>query len=58
MSQEGFGKTRGTVKRKHTDRTKVGGQTTAASEGDPRYPIESEKSSKEAAHEPGTLDEV
>jgi hypothetical protein len=49
------GKTRGTVKKKLTDRTEVGGQTIAASEEDPRYLVESEKSGKEAAHKPDAL---
>ena len=68
MSQEGFeqgdkvewntpqGKTRGTVKKKLTSRTQVGGQTVAASEDDPRYLVESEKSGKEAAHKPDALE--
>ena len=69
MSQEEFvqgekvewntpqGKTRGTVK-KLTSRTEVGGQTVAASEEDPRYPVQSEKSGKEAAHKPDALEKV
>src|SRR5215203_6180850 len=52
------GKTRGTVKKKLTDRTEVGGQTVAASEDDPRYLVESEKSGKEAAHKPDALEKV
>jgi hypothetical protein len=52
------GKTRGTVKKKLTSRTKVGGQTVAASEDDPRYLVESEKSGKEAAHKPDALNRV
>jgi hypothetical protein len=52
------GKTRGTVKKKLTSRTKVGGQTVAASEDDPRYLVESEKSGKEAAHKPDALNKV
>jgi hypothetical protein len=52
------GKTRGTVKKKLTSRTEVGGQTIAASDEDPRYLVESEKSSKEAAHKPNALDRV
>ena len=70
MSQEEFkqgeevewntpqGKTRGTVKKKLTSRTEVGGQTIAASDEDPRYLVESEKSGKEAAHKPGALEKV
>jgi hypothetical protein len=52
------GKTRGTVKRKLTSSTEVGGQNINASEDDPRYLLESEKSGKEAAHKPGTLNKV
>ena len=70
MSQEEFkqgekvewntlqGKTRGTVKKKLTSRTEVGGQTIAASEEDPRYLVQSEKSGKEAAHKPEALEKV
>ena len=70
MSQEEFkqgdevewntsqGKIRGTVKKKLTDRTEVGGQTIAASEDDPRYLVQSEKSGKEAAHKPDALTKV
>ena len=52
------GKTRGTIKKKLTSRTEVGGQTIAASDEDPRYLVESEKSSNEAAHKPNALDRV
>jgi hypothetical protein len=52
------GKTRGTVKKKLTSRTEVGGQTIAASEDHPRYLVESEKSGKEAAHKAEALDKV
>jgi hypothetical protein len=52
------GKTRGTVKKKLTSRTQVGGQTVAASEDDPRYLVESEKSGKEAAHKPDALEKT
>lgn len=52
------GKTRGVVKEKLTSRTEVGGQTVAASDDDPRYLVESEKSGKEAAHKPGALTRV
>jgi hypothetical protein len=46
------------VKKKLTSRTEVGGQTIAASDEDPRYLVESEKSGKEAAHKPNALDSV
>jgi Hypervirulence associated proteins TUDOR domain len=49
------GKTRGTVKKKLTSQTQVGGQKINASEDDPRYLVESEKSGKEAAHKPDSL---
>jgi hypothetical protein len=49
------GKTRGKVKRKLTSPTEVGGQKVNASEDDPRYLVESEKSGKEAAHKPEAL---
>jgi hypothetical protein len=49
------GKTRGKVKKKLTSSTQVGGQNINASEDDPRYLVESEKSGKEAAHKPDAL---
>ena len=49
------GKTRGTVKKKLTSQTQVGGQKINASEDDPRYLVESERSGKEAAHKPDSL---
>jgi len=52
------GKTRGTVTKKLTERTEVGGQTVAASENEPRYLVESEKTGKEAAHKPNALNKV
>jgi hypothetical protein len=52
------GKTRGTVKKKLTSNTEVGGQKIDASEDDPRYLVESEKSGKEAAHKPDALSKV
>ena len=52
------GKTRGKVKKKLTSNTEVGGQKINASEDDPRYLVESEKSGKEAAHKPESLDKV
>ena len=52
------GKTRGTVKKKLTSKTEVGGQKVNASEDDPRYLVESEKSGKEAAHKPDALNKV
>ena len=52
------GKTRGTVKKKLTSSTEVAGQNINASEDDPRYLVESEKSGKEAAHKHDTLNKV
>ena len=52
------GKTRGRVRKKLTERTEVGGQTVAASEEDPRYLLESERSGKEAAHKPDALEKI
>jgi hypothetical protein len=52
------GKTRGTVMKKLTSDTEVGGQRINASEDDLRYLDESEKSGKEAAHKPDALSKV
>jgi len=52
------GKTRGMVKKKLTSSTEVGGQKINASEDDPRYLVESEKSGKEAAHTADALSKV
>jgi hypothetical protein len=52
------GKSRGTVKKKLTSNTEVGGQKIDASKEDPRYLVESEKSGKEAAHKPDALSKV
>ena len=52
------GKTRGMVKKKLTSDTEVGRQKINASEDDPRYLVESEKSGKEAAHKPDALSRV
>ncbi len=52
------GKTRGKVKKRLTSQTEVGGQKVNASDDDPRYLVESEKSGKEAAHKPDALTKV
>ncbi len=52
------GKPRDTVKKKLTSSTQVGGQKINASEDDPRYLVESEKSGKEAAHKPEVLERI
>jgi len=49
------GETYGKVKKRLTSITEVGGQKVNASEDDPRYVVESEKSGKEAAHKPDSL---
>jgi hypothetical protein len=49
------GKTTGTVKRKLTSETDVKGHTAKASEDDPQYLVESEKTGAEAAHKPDAL---
>jgi hypothetical protein len=52
------GRTRGRVKEKLTEDTRVKGHTARASEEDPQYLVESEKSGAEAAHRPDALDEA
>ena len=52
------GKTQGKVVEKLTSRTEVSGQSVAASDDDPRYLVESEKSGKQAAHKPDSLKKV
>ena len=49
------GKTQGKVVEKLTARTEVNGQSVAASDDDPRYVVESDKSGKRAAHKPDSL---
>ena len=50
-----YGKTSGTVKRKLTSTTDVGGHTAKATEDDPQYLVESDKKGAEAAHRPDSL---
>ena len=45
----------GTVRKRLTARTEVGGQAVAASKDDPRYLVRSEKSGKETARRPEAL---
>ena len=52
------GKTQGKVKKKLTSSTEVGGQKINASDDDPRFLIESQKSGKESAHKPDSLSKV
>ncbi len=49
------GETYGKVKKRLTSTTEVGGQKVDASDDDPRYLVESEKSGNEAAHKPDSL---
>ena len=49
------GKTSGTIKKKLTSPTKIKVHKVAASKDNPQFQVESEKSGKEAAHEPGSL---
>ncbi|HEX8182683.1 MAG TPA: DUF2945 domain-containing protein [Candidatus Saccharimonadales bacterium] len=50
------GKTHGHVTRKLIDDTTVGGHHAKASASDPQYEVESDTSSKKAAHKPESLD--
>jgi len=49
------GKTEGTVKKKLTSETDVKGHHVAASQENPEYLVESDKSGTEAAHKPDSL---
>jgi hypothetical protein len=49
------GETQGTVVKRQTTRTKIKGHTVAASEKEPQFIVESEKSGKRAAHKPEEL---
>jgi hypothetical protein len=48
-------KTTGKVVKKQTSRMKIKGHTVAASEDNPQYIVESEKSGKRAAHQASAL---
>ena len=50
------GTTSGEVKERITEETDVKGHTAKASEDDPQYIVESDKSGNEAAHKPDALD--
>ena len=52
------GKTEGTVKKKLTAPTKIKKHKVAASKDDPEYLVESDKSGKEAAHKPESLEKT
>jgi hypothetical protein len=45
----------GTVAEKITSRTEAAGRTVAASEDDPQYRVESDKTGRDAVHKPGAL---
>ena len=49
------GKTSGTVKKKLTKPTDIKGHHVAASEENPEYLVETDKTKKEAAHKPTAL---
>ena len=49
------GKTSGTVKKKLTEPTDIKGHHVAASEENPEYLVESEKTGAQAAHKPEAL---
>jgi hypothetical protein len=49
------GKTTGNVKKKLTSAKKIKGHVAKASKDNPEYLVQSEKSGKEAAHNPGEL---
>lgn len=49
------GKTTGTVVEKLTKKTEVAGRQVSASESEPQYLVESDKSGKRAAHKPEAL---
>jgi hypothetical protein len=49
------GKTRGTVERKITGKTKIKGHVANASKDDPQFVVKSDKTGAEAAHKPESL---
>ena len=49
------GKTSGEVKKRVSSKTKIKGHEVKASQHDPQYLVESEKTGAEAAHKPGAL---
>lgn len=52
------GKTAGEVKKKLTSPTDIKGHHVAASQDNPEYLVESDKSGKQAAHKPESLKKV
>lgn len=49
------GTTSGTIKKKVTFETKISGHNVKASEDNPQFIVKSDKSGKEAAHKPDSL---
>lgn len=56
--QTSKGKTTGKVKKKLTSPTDIKGHHVAASEDNPEYLVESDKTGKEAAHKPDALKKI
>lgn len=52
------GKTQGVVEKKLTEPTEIKGHHVAASQDNPEYLVKSEKSGKEAAHKPESLEKI
>lgn len=52
------GKTEGTIKDKLTSPTDIKGHHVAASKENPEYLVESDKTGKEAAHKPESLQKI
>lgn len=52
------GKTEGHVKKKLTSSTDIKGHHVAASKDNPEYLVESDKTGKEAAHKPESLEKI
>jgi Hypervirulence associated proteins TUDOR domain len=50
--------TEGTVQRKITKETEASGRTVKASEDEPQYEVESDKSGRTAVHKPGALNDA
>ena len=48
--------TEGTVEKKITTETEAGGRTVKASQDEPQYLVESDKSGKQAVHKPTALE--
>ncbi|MGI8502398.1 MAG: DUF2945 domain-containing protein [Hassallia sp.] len=52
------GETTGEVEKKLTSSTDIKGHHVAASKDNPEYLVKSDKSGKEAAHKPGSLEKI